>query len=986
MTPGPDRSRVRGPRHLRAAIGAAMATADGLLHQRGPDVARRLSARERRVEGVMAALFGCTSLAMLAASSLSRGDALAASLLVVAYALVARVRFELGPALVRPTQLVFVPMVFVLPPLAVPALVAAGAVIAELPEIVRRRAHPQRALVAVCDSWYAVGPAVAVALMAPGAPAEVSWHVFVVALVVQFAVDFVASTSREWLGAGIPPRELASVLVQVYLVDACLSPIGWLAVLAAGDHPHAYLLAIAPGALLSLIASERRRRIETELALGRAYRSSTRELARQAEDLSRHASRLQRDHWRVGEAIGYAPDRDALERVVLSTIVEAVNAECGRLTDHADGARRVEHGASGGRDLYASALGAAEATIAARREPSQLTVAGVHALASPLVSPDRDESRESDRLLAVARAGNPFSPAERELLDHLAAQAAVSLENLRLHEGMRKVGAELRAILAGVADAVTAEDRTGGLVYLNPAAMALFGYEAGEDAVGVPVDAAFAAAHITDAAGHTIPSDELPGRRVFAGDDPEPLDAHYRRPGTGEPRWLRVKALPVRDDRELVRLAISVIEDITEIKQAEEAQRFLAESSRALAGSLDIDETLPEVARLAVGALADSCEIHLLGERRLRRVAVARFNGDRHTPADTRAPQCHLSVNDDDCAPRVVRTGNSELLEEIREPGVQGNTHDGQPVDTAVRSPVAASVMAVPIRARDAVVGAITLRNAESGRRFGAPQLAVAEDLGMRVGATVENSRLYRTRSAIAQTLQASLLPPVLPDIPGIETAALYRAAGEEHEVGGDFYDVFSTAEGQWFLVMGDVCGKGAEAAAITALARYTIRAAVLRHRSPAGILRWLNAAMLRQQTDSRRFATIACARLDLSGDGPTATVATGGHPCPRVLRATGLVEELGAPGTLLGAVPSVRLEDRATRLMRGDSLILYTDGLTEAGAPTRVWSPGRLDAAVGAARRQSAQGIVESLARDAMEAGDGSLRDDLALLAVRAI
>jgi serine phosphatase RsbU (regulator of sigma subunit) len=282
------------------------------------------------------------------------------------------------------------------------------------------------------------------------------------------------------------------------------------------------------------------------------------------------------------------------------------------------------------------------------------------------------------------------------------------------------------------------------------------------------------------------------------------------------------------------------------------------------------------------------------------------------------------------------------------------------------------------------VVGAITLGSAESGRRFGAYDLALAEDLGLRAGATVENARLYRTRSAIAQTLQASLLPPVLPDIPGLETAALYRPAGEGHEVGGDFYDLFSTGKDQWFVVMGDVCGKGAEAAAVTALARYTIRAAVLRHRSPAGILRWLNDAMLRQQIDQGRFATIACARLDLDRHAVTATVASGGHPCPRVLRSTGLVEELGVPGTLLGVVPDVRLHDHTTRLSRGDALILYTDGLTEAGAPRRVWSPAQLDTAVGAARHRPAQAIVDHLAEAAQAEAGGPLRDDLALLALR--
>jgi serine phosphatase RsbU (regulator of sigma subunit) len=284
----------------------------------------------------------------------------------------------------------------------------------------------------------------------------------------------------------------------------------------------------------------------------------------------------------------------------------------------------------------------------------------------------------------------------------------------------------------------------------------------------------------------------------------------------------------------------------------------------------------------------------------------------------------------------------------------------------------------VPILVREGTAGTILLL----GRRFNAPEIAIAEDLGLRVGAAVDSARLYRTRSAIAQTLQQSLLPPELPEIPGIEPAAIYRPAGEGNEVGGDFYDLFTTGEGQWFAVMGDVCGKGAEAASVTALARYTIRAAVMRNRSPAGILRWLNTAMLRQGTG--RFVTIAIARLELEPDGSViATVASGGHPLPRILRAGGSVEELGATGTLLGVLDEVQLSDRGARLAAGDALVLYTDGLTEVGAP-HVWTPAQLDTIVGGARGRSAQGIADHLDARAAAQAAGPLRDDLALLVLR--
>ena len=175
---------------------------------------------------------------------------------------------------------------------------------------------------------------------------------------------------------------------------------------------------------------------------------------------------------------------------------------------------------------------------------------------------------------------------------------------------------------------------------------------------------------------------------------------------------------------------------------------------------------------------------------------------------------------------------------------------------------------------------------------------------------------------------------PALPEVPGFELAALYHSASEGTEVGGDFYDVFNTAEDQWYAVVGDVCGKGAEAAAVTAMARYTIRAAAVRRRSPAAILRLLSEAMLRQESPDLvgRFCTIACLHLDLSRTPARATVACGGHPLPALLRADGTVEELGTPGTLIGLVERPELHDRTGELHAGDTIVLYTDGLTEAG------------------------------------------------------
>jgi PAS domain S-box-containing protein len=791
----------------------------------------------------------------------------------------------------------------------------------------------------------------------------------------------VASTVREWFGAGISPRQLAPVLAIVYVVDALLAPIGFLAVLASREHSEAYLLAVAPGALLALIARERRNRIELDLTLGRAYRRSTRALDEQAQDLRRQTGRLKQSERRVGGAVAAAHDRGALERLLLTTTVEAVQADCGRLSTRTDDGSELERVILGRNDHAAGALRAAEAALLSGTAPSQVTIGTLSALAIPLAS----EPSGQLECLTVGRFGQPFSPAERELLEHLAAQTAVALENVRLRDLMRKTEEELRTILEGVADAVTAEDADGKLVYANAAAVRTLGYDGAEAPLDVSVGEMVSRLQVTDERGQPVREERLPGRRALRGEYPAPLVLRFRRDGSGDARCSRVKATPVFDDRGRVRLAISVFEDITEIKQAEEAQRFLARSSDVLAGSLDNSETLPDLARLAVPELADCCQIHLLRAHGLECAAVTHADPSQLALAEALMREDPLGTAERFGPSRVIETERSELHADVSDTLLDAAARDPRRLHL-LRSLGIVSVISVPMRARGHVLGAITLISADSGRHFGAGDLTLAEDLGLRAGTAVDNARLYRTRSAIAQTLQASLLPPVLPEIPGLETAALFRPAGEEHDVGGDFYDLFSTGEKQWFAIMGDVCGKGAQAAAVTALARYTIRAAVVRHRSPAGILLWLNDAMLRQRLDPGRFATVACVRLDLDADGVAATVATGGHPCPRILRATGLVEEFGVPGTLLGAVPRVRLQDRTTRLAPGDALILYTDGLTEAGAPARVWSPTQLDAAVAGARRQSAQGIVDHLTRAALEAAAGPLRDDIALLALRAL
>jgi serine phosphatase RsbU (regulator of sigma subunit) len=287
--------------------------------------------------------------------------------------------------------------------------------------------------------------------------------------------------------------------------------------------------------------------------------------------------------------------------------------------------------------------------------------------------------------------------------------------------------------------------------------------------------------------------------------------------------------------------------------------------------------------------------------------------------------------------------------------------------------------------ARGRVVGAISMVSGDDSRRFREDDKLLAEELAGRCGLAYDNARLFRERSRIARTLQESLLPPMLPSLPGLDLAARFRAAGEGLEVGGDFYDLFETGDSGWAVAIGDVCGKGSEAAAITALARYTVRAAAMRQDGPSQILGLLNEALLRQRTD-KRFCTVLYGRLERNGVGHRFDFASGGHPLPLVLRGGSGAEsgEVGEPGTLLGIVPDPDLEDSQVTIRPGEALVLYTDGVTDSAAPARIWSADELVEAVGPAASLDADTIAERVMQAALSGAAGEPRDDIAILVLK--
>jgi serine phosphatase RsbU (regulator of sigma subunit)/PAS domain-containing protein len=594
--------------------------------------------------------------------------------------------------------------------------------------------------------------------------------------------------------------------------------------------------------------------------------------------------------------------------------------------------------------------------------------------------------------VAAAESGQIYDEGDLALAEELAGRVAAAVDSARLYSelsgtesDLRRSRDELQAILDGVADAVTAQGRAPRLVFANQAAVESFGFDSIEELLATPAIEIAERFEFTDGDGAPIPVEKLPGRKALSGDPaPEPVLTRFRLKGGGPERWVRVKALPVFDESGETVLAINVMEDVTEEREAAEAQRFLSEAGRILSSSLDYDTTITNVARLAVPRIGDWCSVDLLEEDGTTRpVVVAHMDPEKVEWAIELRSKYPPDPREDRGVYRVLRTGESELYPTIpRDLLIEAAIDDEHMrlIDEIGMT----SVMIAPLTARGRALGAITFVSAESGRAFDQDDLLLAEELAARCAIAVDNSRLFGERAHIARTLQESLLPPELPQPPGLEVAARFRAAGEGYEVGGDFYDVFDTGSDRWAAVIGDVCGKGPEAAAITALARYTLRATAMTEDVPSRILGTLNEAMLRQRTD-RRFSTVLYACLDQRKGGTCLRFASGGHPLPLVLRASGGAGEVGTPGTLLGIVPDPQLVDATVDLKPGDVVVLYTDGVTDAAAPDLIHEPHELAAVLETGRYESADAIAERMLQLALGAGNGSgPRDDIAILVIK--
>jgi len=427
---------------------------------------------------------------------------------------------------------------------------------------------------------------------------------------------------------------------------------------------------------------------------------------------------------------------------------------------------------------------------------------------------------------------------------------------------------------------------------------------------------------------------------------------------------------------------IGYFRDVTEDRKREEGQRFLAQATKELVSSLDYQATLSRIARMAVPQLADWCAVDIFEpDGSLKLLAIAHTESSKVEWAREFRRAFPIDMTAATGLPRVIRTGKPELYPSIDSALLEASLDEEQL--EVIRELQLSSVMLLPLRARGRTLGTISFVFAESGRSYGEADLVLAEDLASRAALALDNARLYRERDDIARTLQEGLLPGPFPEVPGVELAARYQAAGEGIDVGGDFYDAFDTEDGAWALVVGDVCGKGPKAAALMGTARHTIRAAALREHRPSAVLTTLNTA-LQQQSREQWFCTVCYVRLRPQPGGVRLTVCAGGHPLPAILRADGTVEFAGTPGTLLGVFTDIELTDATVDLGPGDALVLFTDGLTDAERTGREFGQKWLTDVLAGNVGRSVEEIARSLEREVLGDRNQGLPDDLAILVAR--
>jgi len=453
--------------------------------------------------------------------------------------------------------------------------------------------------------------------------------------------------------------------------------------------------------------------------------------------------------------------------------------------------------------------------------------------------------------------------------------------------------------------------------------------------------------------------------------------------GSEFPIELTVSRIPAADPP----LFVGFVRDIQErgVAQAENVrlqQRmvFLAQAGLTLDSSLEFDDTLHRLVDLVVPELADIAVVDVLEETGAIRTAVASAADPEAARAVEQMRRDHpLELEGPHPVAEVLRSGRPSLQAAMTS-GFQRTIAAAPEHYELMRRLRYRSAIVVPLRAHHHVLGTLSLLSTRDDEPYQESDMALAADLARRAALAIDNARMFETTRDLARMLQASLLPRELPTIPGVRITGRYRAAAQGQEVGGDFYDVFAFGDGLWGISIGDVCGKGPEAAALTAFARYTLRA--LAHADAARVLRDLNESALRPPPLApEQLLTVLFAVASVDEDALAVEIASAGHPAPLVRRADGAVEHVPVAGPLIGLMDAPGYRGVRVALAPGDALLLYTDGLTDARAPDEILDDRALVELVARSAGLTGEALTAFLEGSATRGEDP--RDDIALLAI---
>jgi serine phosphatase RsbU (regulator of sigma subunit)/anti-sigma regulatory factor (Ser/Thr protein kinase) len=397
---------------------------------------------------------------------------------------------------------------------------------------------------------------------------------------------------------------------------------------------------------------------------------------------------------------------------------------------------------------------------------------------------------------------------------------------------------------------------------------------------------------------------------------------------------------------------------------------FLAEASDLLAGTLDQQQTIALAAQLVVPRLAAWCAALVSDEEGELRPAYVWHADESRVDALTgllnarRPPQV---VPTDGAVPWSLAEPPSELR--------------GAPAGELASDPA----WCFPLVARERSLGVFVIGRPREGI-LARESVELAADLTRRVALALDNARLYSEQREAKNALQLSLLPPELPDIPGVDLAVGYEAAGEGNEVGGDFYDVFEAAAGRWRFAIGDVCGKGPEAAAVTGLTRHALRILAREGHDVPTALERLNALIVDEGSRAPFVTLIHGELIPGPGEAIDVSLVCAGHPPPLVLRSAGEVETVAESQPLLGVLDGVTYSSGVVRMCPGDVLLCVTDGVTERRSGDRLLDDGDgLRDLLGECSGLNSGSIVARIQRAVREFGSGPPTDDVALLVFRA-